>query len=90
MLAKVEAHLIEYIATFPNLTINSGEEYRACIATGFRLICKTGNNSPAEFVYLSLNATREGVQQAVVADEEGAVTVEEDTSADECTGGCFR
>ena len=26
-------HLTEYIATFPNLTINSGEEYRACVAT---------------------------------------------------------
>jgi hypothetical protein len=84
-------HLIEYIATFPNLTINSGEEYRACIATvkDLELICKTGNNSPAtrpEFVDLSLNATRGGVQQAAVADEEGAVTVEEeeeDTSADE-------
>jgi hypothetical protein len=55
-------HLIEYIATFPNLTINSGEEYRACIATvkDLELICKTGNNSPAtrpEFVDLSLNAT---------------------------------
>jgi hypothetical protein len=31
------------------------------------------------------SATRGGVQQAVVAE-----TVEEDTSADECTGGCFR
>jgi hypothetical protein len=73
------------------LTINSGEEYRACIATvkDLELICKTGNNSPAtrpEFVDLSLNATGGGVQQAAVADEEGAATVEEeeeDTSGDE-------
>ena len=82
-------HLIEYIATFPNLTINSGEEYRACIATvkDLELICKTGNNSPAtrpEFVDLSLNATG-GVQQATVSDEGGETTVEEeeDTSGDE-------
>ena len=26
-------HLIEYVATFPNLTINSGDEYKACIST---------------------------------------------------------
>jgi hypothetical protein len=74
-------HLIEYIATFPNLTINSGEEYRACIATvkDLELICKTGNNSPAtrpEFVDLSLNTTSGGVQQATVAEDEGATTVE--------------
>jgi hypothetical protein len=82
-------HLIEYIATFPNLTINSGEEYRACIATvkDLELICKTGNNSPAtrpEFVDLSLNATGD-VQQATVSDEGGETTVEEeeDTSGDE-------
>jgi hypothetical protein len=83
-------HLIEYIATFPNLTINSGEEYRACVATVKDLepICKTGNNSPAtrpEFVDLSLNATSEGVQQSTAAEEEGAITVEEeeDNSDDE-------
>lgn len=82
-------HLIEYIATFPNLTINSGEEYRACIATvkDLELICKTGNNSPAtrpEFVDLSLNATG-GVQQATVSEEGGETTLEEgeDTSSDE-------
>jgi hypothetical protein len=81
-------HLIEYIATFPNLTINSGEEYRACIATvkDLELICKTGNNSPAtrpEFVDLSLNTTSGGVQQATVAEDEGATTVEEEDSPNE-------
>ena len=82
-------HLIEYIATFPNLTINSGEESRACIATvkDLELICKTGNNSPAtrpEFIDLSLNATG-GVQQATDSEEGGETTVEEeeDTSGDE-------
>ena len=55
-------HLIEYVATFPNLTINSGEGYKACISTvkDLELKCMTGNNSPAsrpEFVDLSLNAS---------------------------------
>jgi hypothetical protein len=85
-------HLIEYIATFPNLTINSGEEYRACIATvkDLELICKTGNNSPAtrpEFVDLSLNTTSDDMQQATVADEEEttvtAAEEEGDSVADE-------
>jgi hypothetical protein len=76
-------HLTEYIVTFPNLTINSGEEYRACVATvkDLELICKTGNNSPAtrpEFVDLSLNATSDGIQQTTVT-----ATEEEEDSAGE-------
>src|SRR5215218_3232133 len=63
-------HLIEYVATFPNLTVNSGDEYKACVATvkDLELICKSGNNSPAarpEFVDLSLNATSD-VNQATI------------------------
>src|SRR5919108_3492931 len=55
-------HLIEYVATFPNLTVNAGDEYKVCVATvkDLELICKSGNNSPAarpEFVDFSLNAT---------------------------------
>jgi hypothetical protein len=83
-------HLIEYLATFPNLTINSGEEYRACIATvkDLELICKTGNNSPAtrpEFVDLSLNATDAGVQQASVEEEEDNSSNEDQEDAAEET-----
>jgi hypothetical protein len=71
-------HLIEYVATFPNLTINSGEGYKACISTvkDLELICKTGNNSPAsrpEFVDLSLNASGNDdadVDQVVATNEE--------------------
>src|ERR671913_306934 len=77
------SHLIEYVATFPNVTINSGDEYRACVATvkDLELICKSGNNSPAarpEFVDLSLNATNGDVEQVAITDE--AVTVEEGDS----------
>ena len=55
-------HLIEYVATFPNLTVNAGDEYKVCVTTvkDLELICKSGHNSPAarpEFVDISLNAT---------------------------------
>jgi hypothetical protein len=74
-------HLIEYVATFPNLTVNSGDEYKACVATvkDLELICKSGNNSPAarpEFVDLSLNASSSASQ----------VTIEESDVEDEATG----
>jgi hypothetical protein len=54
--------IIEYVATFPNVTVNPGEEYKACVlpVKDLEMICTTGNNSPAsrpEFVDLSLNAT---------------------------------
>ena len=54
--------LVEYVATFPNVTVNAGEEYKACVFTtkDLNMICSTGQNSPAsrpEFVDLSLNAT---------------------------------
>ena len=71
-------HLIEYVATFPNLTINPGEGYKACISTveDLDLLCKTGNNSPAsrpEFVDLSLNASANDdadVDQVAATNEE--------------------
>ncbi|MDQ3840376.1 MAG: hypothetical protein M3297_14045, partial [Thermoproteota archaeon] len=54
--------LVEYVATFPNVTVNAGDEYKACVLAtkDLQLICDTGNNSPAsrpEFVDISLNAT---------------------------------
>ena len=59
---SVGSHLVEYVATFPNITVNAGDEYKACVVTtkDLQLICSTGNNSPAnrpEFVDISLNAT---------------------------------
>jgi hypothetical protein len=68
-----EGGLIEYVATFPNVTVNAGDEYKACILTTKDLqpMCTTGNNSPAlrpEFVDLSLNATNE-VDQAIEQNE---------------------
>ena len=68
-------HLIEYVATFPNLTVNSGDEYKACVATvkDLELTCKSGNNSPAarpEFVDLSLNASSNEVEQVRIEEED--------------------
>jgi hypothetical protein len=65
--------IIEYVATFPNVTVNRGAEYKACVMTtiGLELTCTTGNNSPAirpEFVDISLNAT--GSPEESVTEEE--------------------
>jgi hypothetical protein len=81
-------HLIEYVATFPNLTMNSGDGYKACIATvkNLELICETGDNSPAsrpEFVDLSLNTTNGDVQQATAAEEGETTTVAEEGDSSE-------
>ena len=57
-----EVKTMENVATFPNVTVNAGDEYKACILTtkDLELICKTGHNSPAarpEFVDLSLDCS---------------------------------
>jgi hypothetical protein len=41
--------IIEYVATFPNITVNAGDEYTACalLVQASQLFCQTGNNSPA-------------------------------------------
>src|ERR671911_448378 len=45
------SHLVEYMATFPNITVTTGDEYKACVLTtkdlnSDSLICNTGQNSP--------------------------------------------
>jgi hypothetical protein len=90
-------HFIEYVATFPNVTVNSGDEYKACVATikNLELICKIGNNSPAarpEFVDLSLNASSSSGSDQVTTEEgdsgdendgEGDTGNEDNTDSDE-------
>jgi hypothetical protein len=73
-----ESDIIEYVATFPNVTVNSGQEYKACVlpVKSLELICTTGSNSPAlrpEFVDLNLNTTSV-TEQAVrqEGDEDGS------------------
>jgi hypothetical protein len=55
-------HILEYVATFPNVTVNSGDEYKACILTvkDLNLKCGTGHNSHAnrpEFIDINLDET---------------------------------
>jgi hypothetical protein len=64
---------IEYVATFPNVTVNSGDEYKACVMTtkDLELICKIGINSPAsrpEFTDLSFDAV-DNLEQELIEDE---------------------
>ena len=41
--------IVEYVATFPNMTVKNGDVYKACVLTikDSSLICETGTNSPA-------------------------------------------
>jgi hypothetical protein len=75
--------IIEYVATFPNVTVNTGEEYKACVlpVKDLEMICTTGNNSPAsrpEFVDLSLNATSD-IEQLSTEDSDSG---DEDSGED--------
>jgi hypothetical protein len=73
-----EGGLIEYVATFPNVTVNTGAEYKVCVLPlrnldSDSMTCTTGHNSPAarsEFIDISLNATDE-VDQAIQQEENG-------------------
>src|ERR687895_1574311 len=67
--------IIEYVATFPNVTVSTGAEYEACVMTtkGLELTCTTGNNSPAarpEFVDISLNATGTTTEESITEEDE--------------------
>jgi hypothetical protein len=68
--------IIEYVATFPNVTVNAAEPYEACVLPVKTLepICTTGNNSPAarpEFVDISLNATTTGLEEDGLPEDGG-------------------
>jgi hypothetical protein len=69
------AEIMEYVATFPNITVNAGEEYKACVMTtkGLELLCKTGHNSPAsrpEFIDINLNEVSASGTERLEADEQ--------------------
>jgi hypothetical protein len=68
--------LIEYTATFPNMTVNVGDEYKVCALAlqDSNLICQTGNNSPAlrpEFIDLYMQEEKPPTtSQAAILGEE--------------------
>jgi hypothetical protein len=52
--------IMEFNAAFPNMTVNTGDKYNACVLPlrDLKLTCTTGQNSPAprpEFVDISLS-----------------------------------
>jgi PDZ domain-containing secreted protein len=75
------AGILEYVATFPNVTVNSGAEYKACVMTtkDLELLCKTGHNSPAsrpEFIDINLDeVTSSGIER--LEKEEQQAQIEE-------------
>jgi hypothetical protein len=78
-----DSAIIEYVATFLNVTVDTGEEYKACVLSvkDLEMICTTGNNSPAsrpEFVDLSLNATSDIEQLSTEDSDSGDEDSEED------------
>ena len=74
-------HIVEYVATFPNVTVNSGDEYKACVLTvkDLDLKCGTGHNSPAnrpEFIDINLDEVgSSGTEETTGSIEEETGTV---------------
>jgi hypothetical protein len=68
--------IVEYVATFPNITVKNGDEYKVCVLTikDSKLICEAGTNSPAlrpEFKDLYLHEEKPAASQAAkISDEE--------------------
>ena len=59
--------IIEYVATFPNVTVNAGDEYNTCVLPmkTLKLMCVDGTNSPGkrpEVVDLNLNSTTQSTE----------------------------
>ena len=59
--------IIEYVATFPNVTVNAGDEYKTCVLPmkTLKLMCVNGTNSPGkrpEVVDLNLNSTTQSTE----------------------------
>jgi len=67
-------HYIEYVATFPNVTVNTGDEYKACVLTikDLALKCTTGQNSPAKRPeFIDINLGEAGIAATQTTEELG-------------------
>jgi hypothetical protein len=72
------AGILEYVATFPNITVNSGAEYKACVTTtkDLELLCKTGHNSPAsrpEFIDINVDEVTAGTELLETEEEQARI-----------------
>ena len=77
------AGILEYVATFPNVTVDSGAEYKACVMTtkDLELLCKTGHNSPAsrpEFIDINLDEVAAAGTEQIQTEEQPALIEEQD------------
>ena len=64
--------IIEYVATFPNVTVKAGDEYKTCVLPmkTLKLICAEGTNSPGkrpEIVDVNLNSTATNSQALTIS-----------------------
>jgi flagellar basal body-associated protein FliL len=71
--------IIEYVATFPNVTVNSGDSYNACVLPlkSLKLVCSEGHNSPAkrpEFVDISLGSDKSESSSSSSSSDESTTT----------------
>jgi hypothetical protein len=67
-----ENKIIEYVATFPNVTVKAGDEYKTCVLPmkTLKLICAEGTNSPGkrpEIVDVNLNSTATNSQALTIS-----------------------
>jgi hypothetical protein len=81
------AGIMEYVATFPNVTVNSGDKYDACVMTtkDLNLICSTGHNSPAsrpEFIDINLEGVDTGGTEQAQNIEERSIMVTNDEGSE--------
>jgi hypothetical protein len=71
--------ILEYVATFPDITVNTGTEFKVCVMTtkDLELLCKTGHNSPAsrpEFADINLDEiTASGTEQLETEEQEARI-----------------
>lgn len=82
-----QGQLIEYVATFPNVTVNSGDVYHACALPlkTLKLLCEEGNNSPAtrpEVKDLSLGSSPTEPEAETASDVSTEPEDETDTEVD--------
>jgi hypothetical protein len=88
--SEAGVNIIEYVATFPNVTVNAGDEYKACVlpVNDLALKCTTGQNSPAsrpEFVDITLSDTPTAAASTTTQESAGIETPnnEDDISNEE-------
>jgi hypothetical protein len=70
--------IVGYMATFADVTVTVGAEYKVCVITtkSLDLTCITGNNLPAarpEFVDVSLNVTGGAEESTIIEESEAEV-----------------